>query len=124
MSPPSPVTTGDWLSSVRRTSDVVPARGRAAFPAGAGRPRNIRASLSLVKISEDAAEAFIVRNLSDRGLGAWREDETFRVFRDLVTDGKLIAAAEEYQKVTGAKLSECHLAVTLAVRSEPKSAAE
>ena len=77
-----------------------------------------------MKIKEDVAVAFIVRNLSDRSLVAWREDETFRGFRDLVADGKLIAAAEAYQKVTGAMLPECHLAVTLAVGSQPTSAAE
>ena len=75
-----------------------------------------------MKIKEDVAVAFIARNLSDRGLAAWREDERFRGFRDLVTDGKPIAAAEEYQKVTGAKLPECHLAVTLAVAG-PRAAA-
>lgn len=122
--------TGDWPSSVRPTSDVVPSRScgvpRQAMdgPGTSGLVSIPFGSLTLVKSQEDAAEAFIVRNLSDRGLSAWREDETFRGFRDLVTDGKLIAAAEEYQKVTGAKLSECHLAVALAVGSAPKSAAE
>ena len=77
-----------------------------------------------MKIKEDVAVAFIVRNLSDRSLVAWREDEAFRGFRGLVADGKRIAAAQEYQKVTGATLDECHLAVTLAAGGQPTSAAE
>ena len=77
-----------------------------------------------MKIKEDVAVTFIVRNLSGQGLVAWREDERFRAFRDLVTDGKPIAAAEEYQKVTGANLPECHLAVTLAVASQRATATE
>ena len=81
-----------------------------------------RSNLSRVKIKEEDAVAFIIRNLSDRGILAWREDGTFRRFHELLADGKDIAAAEDYQKVTGATLSECHLAVTLAVGGQPTSA--
>jgi hypothetical protein len=76
-----------------------------------------------VKIQEDVAVGFIVRNLSDRGLVAFWEDETLHSFRDLVADGKTIAAAAEYESVTGAALPECHLAVALAVASERANAA-
>jgi hypothetical protein len=81
------------------------------------RDAGVRGSFASVKIKEDVAVTFINRNLSDRGLAAWREDERFRAFRDLLTDNKPIAAAEEYKRVTGADLPESHLAVTLAVVS-------
>ncbi len=77
-----------------------------------------------MKIKEDVAVAFITRNLSDQGLAAWRDDERFRTFRDLVRAGSEIAAAEEYQRVTGADLPECHLAVTLAAADHGATASE
>lgn len=77
-----------------------------------------------MKIKEDVAVTFIMRNLSDRGLAAWREDERFRTFRDLLTDDKPIAAAEEYKRVTGADLPECHLAVTLSAVNQRATATE
>ncbi len=67
------------------------------------------------KIREDAAVGFIVNNLSDQSLVAFLADETLSIFRDLVADGKTIAAAAEYQSVTGASLQECHLAVEVTV---------
>jgi hypothetical protein len=79
-------------------------------------------SLSPVKIKEDIAVAFIQRNLSGRGLAAFLVDEKFRKFSQLIGDGKDIAAAEEYGKVTDASLAECHLAVV--VCSQPKAAAK
>ena len=79
-------------------------------------------SLSPVKINEDIAVAFIHRNLSERGLAAFLVDEKFRKFSQLIGDGKDIAAAEEYGKVTGASLQECHLAVV--VSGQPKTAAK
>ncbi|MEO5746105.1 MAG: hypothetical protein ABIQ53_16165 [Terracoccus sp.] len=67
------------------------------------------------KIHEDVAVGFIVDNLSNQSLVAFLGDERLRAFRDLVADGKTIAAAEEYKTVTGAGLPECHLAVELEV---------
>jgi hypothetical protein len=75
-----------------------------------------------VKIKEDVAVAFINRNLSERGLAAFLVDEKFLKFCQLVRDGKDIAAAEEYRKVTDASLPECHLAVAIA--SQPTTAAK
>ncbi len=74
-----------------------------------------------MKIKEDIA-AFINRNLSQRGLAAFLVDEKFLKFSQLIRDGKEIAAAEEYRKVTDASLPECHLAV--AVASHPTTAAK
>lgn len=71
------------------------------------------------KIREDVAVEFIVRNLSNQSLMAFLGDERLRTFRDLVADGKTIAAAAEYQSVTGAGLPECHLAVELTVAGKP-----
>lgn len=67
------------------------------------------------KIREDVAVEFIVGNLSNQSLATFLDDERLRTFRGLVADGKAIAAAAEYQSVTGAGLPECHLAVELAV---------
>jgi hypothetical protein len=83
-----------------------------------------RGSFGPVTIKEDVAVTFIIRNLSDRGLAAWREDERFRAFRDVLTDDKPIAAAEEYKRVTGADLPECQLAVTLTIAGLRTTAAE
>ncbi|MDQ2757856.1 MAG: hypothetical protein M3Y71_15095 [Actinomycetota bacterium] len=69
------------------------------------------------KIREDVAVGFIVHNLSNQSLVAFLGDERLRAFRDLVADGKTIAAAAEYEAVTGAGLPECHLAVELTVVS-------
>lgn len=76
------------------------------------------------KIREDVAVGFIVDNLSTRSLLAFLGDESLRVFRDLVADGKTIAAAAEYKSATGAGLPECHLAVELAVASKRASTPE
>lgn len=70
------------------------------------------------KIHEDVAVEFIVRNLSSQSLDAFLSDERLRGFRDLVVDGKTIAAAAEYQSVTGAGVPECHLAVEVLVASK------
>ncbi len=70
------------------------------------------------RIHEDVAVEFIVENLSNQSLVAFLGDERLSVFRDLVADGKTIAAAEEYKSVTGAGLPECHLAVELEVASK------
>ncbi|MEO6998698.1 MAG: hypothetical protein ABI112_11495 [Terracoccus sp.] len=72
------------------------------------------------RIKEDVAVEFIVQNLSDQSLVAFLGHERLHAFRDLVADGKTIAAAAEYQSVTGASLPECHLAVELAVASGQK----
>lgn len=69
------------------------------------------------KIHEDVAVRFIVENLSNQSLVNFLGGERLRSFRDLVADGKTIAAAEEYQSITGAGLPECHLAVELEVAS-------
>ncbi|MEP6798316.1 MAG: hypothetical protein ABI890_09220 [Lapillicoccus sp.] len=74
-------------------------------------------------VKEDVAVGFIIRNLMDGGLVALWEDEKFRTFRDLVADRKTIAAAKEYQSVTGADLPECHLAVKLVVAFEEATSA-
>ena len=55
-----------------------------------------------MKIKEDIAVAFINRNLSKRVLAAFLVDEKFLKFSQLIGNGKDIAAAEEYRKVTGA----------------------
>ena len=68
-------------------------------------------------IQEGVAVEFIVNNLSNQSLVAFLGDDRLRAFRDLVADGKTIAAAKEYQSVTGAGLPECHLAVELEVAS-------
>lgn len=70
------------------------------------------------KIREDVAVDFIVGNLSNQSLAAFLGDERLGTFRDLVADGKTIAAAAEYQSVTGAGLPECHLVVELTVASK------
>lgn len=67
-----------------------------------------------MKIKEDIAIAFINRNLLERGLTAFLVDDKFLKFSQLIRDGKDIAAAEEYRKVTDASLQECHLAVAIA----------
>ena len=54
-----------------------------------------------MNIPEDVAVGFITRNLSDRGLVAFWEDSRLHQFRGLVAEGKTIAAAAEYQSVTG-----------------------
>lgn len=73
------------------------------------------------KIPEDVAVGFIVQNLSNQGLVAFFGTEALRAFRDLVTDGKTIAAAAEYRSVTGANLPECQLVVALFVASRQAS---
>ena len=70
-------------------------------------------------IQEEVAVGFIVNNLSHQSLVAFLGDDRLRAFRDLVADGKTIAAAKEYRSVTGAGLPECHLAVELEVASTP-----
>lgn len=70
------------------------------------------------RIQEDVAVGFIVRNLSNLSLEGFLGDERLRAFRDLVADGKKIAAAAEYKSVTGADLPECHLVVELTVASK------
>ncbi|MEO7754478.1 MAG: hypothetical protein ABIS35_13795 [Terracoccus sp.] len=71
-----------------------------------------------MNIPEDVAVGFITRNLSDHGLVAFWEDGRLRPFLELIAKGKTIAAAAEYQSVTGAAVLECHLAVALAVASQ------
>ncbi len=68
-------------------------------------------------IQEEVAVGFIVNNLMHQSLVAFLGDDRLRAFRDLVADGKTIAAAKEYRSVTGAGLAECHLAVELEVES-------
>ncbi len=74
-----------------------------------------------MKIQEDVAVGFIVQNLSNQSLVTFWDNERLRAFRDLVVDGKTVAAAAEYKSVTGADLPECHLAVALAVASGSSS---
>ena len=93
-----------------------------------GKPHEPCGSVRFVKIRgtipEDVAVGFIVHHLSNQSLAAFLGDERMRAFRDLVADGKTIAAAAEYQSVTGAGLPECHLAVELAVAIKRESTAE
>jgi hypothetical protein len=72
-----------------------------------------------VKIDESAAADFIITNLADRSLSAFLDQSTLAEFLRLVEARKEIAAAQEYQRVTGADLGQCHFAVHLAKRFSP-----
>lgn len=70
-------------------------------------------SLGGFKVSEDTVADFIARNF-DIGTAVLITDDRFEKFRSLACDNKEIAAAKEYQELTGASLAECHLATTFA----------
>jgi hypothetical protein len=69
-----------------------------------------------VRISEGVATEFVLRNLADQSLADYLSAEPLQPFVDLVRTGKEIAAAQQYQQVTGADLPEAHLAVQIARR--------
>lgn len=67
-----------------------------------------------LKVSEKEVAEFIVNNLKDASLSQYFAKDNLSKFNYLVVDGKDIAAAEEFQKQTGAKIGICHLAALLA----------
>jgi hypothetical protein len=73
------------------------------------------------RIGEDAVVKFIGRNF-DVSKAAFVTDDRFEEFRSLARqDKKEIAAAKEYQDLTGASVEECHLATTFARSLKPLS---
>lgn len=63
-------------------------------------------------VSEKTAIAFIKWHFANAG--SIFDGPEFEAFRKLVAEGKDIAAAEEYHKLTGTKIEEAHFAVTYA----------
>jgi hypothetical protein len=64
-----------------------------------------------VNVSEDTVLSFMAKNF-DLSKAVLATDDRFESFRSLALHGKAIAAAQEYEKLTGASLEECHLATT------------
>lgn len=117
----------DRLSALMRTTQRGQALDDVLRGPGYCYPSELSGSVLSVKlhgkIREDVAVGFIINNLSNRSLRALLDEERLRAFRDLVADGKTIAAAEEYQSVTGADIPECHLAVEVTVACNRASTA-
>jgi hypothetical protein len=69
-----------------------------------------------VQIDEKVAADFVLRNLGQRSLTEYLgQPELAEVVR-LVRAGQDIAAAQQYQLATGARLPECHFAVQVVQR--------
>jgi hypothetical protein len=69
-----------------------------------------------VRVDEKVAVGFVVDNLQQQSLTAFLDEPRLREFVRLVRAGQEIAAAKEYETVTGAKLAQCHFAVLVAQR--------
>ena len=67
-----------------------------------------------MQISESVAAEFVLTHLTDRSLTEYLAQDVFRDFAQLVRDGKEIAAAQQYQQVTGVGLPQAHFAVRVA----------
>lgn len=67
-----------------------------------------------VKVSEKDAVDFVLSNLRDKNLSEYFNDEKLTTFLSLISESKDIAAAEEFQKQTGAAVGTCHFVATLA----------
>ena len=63
-----------------------------------------------MNINEKTVIEFIRRNFSTSEF----PNDKLAHFSELISDGKEIAAAQEYCKITGAEVSEAHLAVSVA----------
>lgn len=70
-------------------------------------------------ISEETAIAFIRWHFAQAD--TIFDAPEYTTFRKLIAEKKDIAAAEEYNKLTGTTIEEAHFAVTFAKKLKPKS---
>ena len=68
------------------------------------------------RIPTDDAVAFVERHLGDEAAALWQAPR-WAAFLVHVAEGEDAAAQQEYRRLTGASLNECHLAVRLARRA-------
>lgn len=64
--------------------------------------------------TEKSAVKFIVANLSDQNVNEYFTQDKFQEFMSLIAQGKEIAAAQQYQRVTGCSMKDCHFAASIA----------
>jgi hypothetical protein len=64
--------------------------------------------------TEKSAVKFIVTNLSDKSANEYFAQDKFQEFMNLIAQGREIAAAQQYQKVTGCRMKDCHFAAAIA----------
>lgn len=64
--------------------------------------------------TDKSAITFIVTNLDTMSANEYFTQAKFQEFMNLIAQGKVIAAAQQYQKVTGCSMKDCQIAASIA----------